>query len=94
MKYQTAFIGSIATVALAGLVSCGGGSDSPAPTYTVGGTLAGTGGVVVKLNGANDIAVAGPGAFTFVGGLTNGTAYTVTATAPQKCSVANGTGTV
>ena len=94
MKYQTAFIGSIATVALAGLVSCGGGSDSPAPTYTVGGTLAGTGGVVVKLNGGGDITVAGPGAFTFAGGLTNGTAYTVTATAPQKCSVANGTGTM
>ena len=94
MKFQTACIGSIATVALAGLVSCGGGSDSPAPTYTVGGTLAGTGGVVVKLNGGGDITVAGPGAFTFVGGLTNGTAYTVTATAPQKCSVANGTGTM
>ena len=94
MKYQTAFIGSIATVALAGLVSCGGGSDSPAPTYTVGGTLAGTGGVVVKLNGGGDITVAGPGAFTFAGGLTNGTAYTVTATAPQNCTVANGTGTM
>jgi len=94
VKIRNVLIGLIASAVLAGIVSCGGGSDSPAPTYTVGGTLAGTGGVVVKLNGAGDITVAGPGAFTFAAGLTNGTAYTVTATAPQNCTVANGTGTM
>lgn len=94
MKIRNVLIGLIAPAILAGIVSCGGGSDSPAPTYTVGGTLAGTGGVVLKLNGGGDITVANPGAFTFTGGLTNGTAYTVTATAPQHCTVANGTGTM
>jgi CHRD domain len=94
MKLRTVLMGLIASAALAGVVSCGGGSDSPAPTYTVGGTLAGTGGVVMKLNGAGDITVAGPGTFTFAGGITSGTAYTVTATAPQNCTVANGTGTM
>ena len=94
MKIRNVLIGLIASAVLAGIVSCGGGSDSPAPTYTVGGTLAGTGGVVVKLNGGGDITVAGPGAFTFASGLTNGMAYTVTATAPQHCTVSNGAGTM
>ncbi|MFC4819103.1 BACON domain-containing protein [Dokdonella ginsengisoli] len=72
--------------------------DAPA-TYTVGGTVSGLGGsgLVLKLNGGNDLPVAANGAFTFPAGLTSGTAYTVTVgTQPsaQTCTVANGSGTI
>jgi hypothetical protein len=68
-------------------------------TYTVGGTVSGlTGtGLTLKLNGDSDLAIAADGAFTFVGGLTSGSAYAVTVgTQPtgQTCTVANGSGTI
>ena len=95
MKLRTALIGPIAFVVLAGITSCGGGSDSPAPTYTVGGTIAGSAGVTLQLNGANNLAVNALGGFTFPNGLTNGATYTVTvSSAAQPCSVANRTGTM
>lgn len=90
MKFST---GLIACVALAGLASCGGGGS--APTYTVGGTIAGSvGTVVLQINGAGDISMANPGAFTFGAGLANGATYTVTANGAQNCNVANGSGTM
>lgn len=85
----------IATTALVGLTACGGGGDSPAPTYTVGGTVAGSvGNVVLQVNGGGDITLAAPGSFTFANGLAVGATYTVTVNAAQNCAVANGTGTV
>lgn len=85
----------IATTALAGLAACGGGGDSPAPTYTVGGTVAGSSGnVVLQVNGGGDITLAAPGSFTFASGLAVGASYTVTVNAAQNCAVANGTGMV
>ena len=95
MKLRTALIGPIAFGVLAGIVSCGGSSDSAAPTYTVGGTVAGSAGVTLQLNGANNLAVNALGGFTFPSGLTNGATYTVTvSSAAQPCSVVNGTGTM
>ena len=85
----------IAATALAGLAACGGGGDSPAPTYTVGGTVAGSAGnVVLQINGGGDVTLAAPGSFTFASGLAVGAAYAVTVNAAQNCAVANGTGTV
>ena len=62
------------------LTGCGGGGDSPAPTWTIGGTITGlTGaGLVLRNNGGNDLAVAASGSFTFAGGVPNGTPYAVT----------------
>ena len=85
-----------ATVAaVAGIVSCGGGGDSTPVTYTVGGTLTGSvGTVTLRLNGAGDVAMNAPGAFTFTTGLANGAAFAVTADGAQNCNVGNGTGTM
>jgi hypothetical protein len=98
VNIRNVLIGLIAPAALAGIVSCGGGSDSPAPTYTVGGAVTGsTGAVVLKLNGGGDISVASPGNgnFLFTGGLANGATYSVTLiSANQTCALANRSGTV
>ena len=95
MNFRNALKHLIATAALAGLAACGGGGDSAPPTYTVGGTVAGSAGsIVLQLNGGGDVSLAAPGSFTFTGGLVNGAAYSVTANAAQNCSVANGTGTM
>ena len=76
-------------------------SCTTAPTYTVGGSASGLAGagLVLKLNGGNDLPVAANGAFTFPGGLVSGAAYAVTVdTQPvspaQTCTVANGSGTI
>ncbi len=81
--------------------SGGGGSSSPAITYTVGGVVSGLSGpgLVLQINGGDSLAVAGPGAFTFAKGLGSGAAYSVTvATQPaapaQNCLVTNDSGTV
>jgi hypothetical protein len=80
-------------------VSCGGGgygSDGGTPTYSVGGTLSGaTGTVVLQLNGGSNLSISGNGPFTFAAMIANGGTYNVTAAAPnQRCTVANGAGTM
>ncbi|MGA9572623.1 MAG: hypothetical protein WBS20_01615, partial [Lysobacterales bacterium] len=77
-------------------VSC---VDVVVPTYSVGGTVSGlTGtGLALQNNGADTLAVAADGAFTFATELTQGSAYAVTvSTQPtgQTCSVSNGSGTI
>jgi hypothetical protein len=100
MNGRILLAGLIASGILVGLDACGGGgggygSSSPAPTYTVGGTISGSANVVLRLNGANDLTVPAVGSFTFPMGLANGTAYSVTVgTAAQPCMVTNGSGTV
>ncbi len=89
-KFLTALL---ASAALVGLASCGG--DDAEPTFTVGGTLAGSvGTVVVKLNGANDVSLSAPGTFNFSPRLVGGTSFAVTASGAQNCNVVNGSGTV
>ena len=56
-------------------------------------------GLVLQNNGADDLAVASNGAFTFGGQLTDGSAYVVTVksqpnTPGQACTVTQGTGTM
>jgi hypothetical protein len=88
----------------AGMVACGGGGgggdggDPPPATFSIGGNVTGLAGagLVLRNNGANDLAVNAAGAFTFAARVNAGAAYAVTvATQPagQTCSVANGSGT-
>jgi hypothetical protein len=68
-------------------------------TYTIGGTVSGLSGsgLVLSLNGAQNLPVSANGSFTFPTGLASGASYAVTVgTQPsgQSCSVANGSGTV
>jgi hypothetical protein len=69
--------------------------------FSIGGSVSGmTGsGLVLQNNGADDLAIASNGSFTFATSLPTGTPYNVTiATQPsnpvQVCSVVNGVGTV
>ena len=96
MNIRNAWFGLIASAALVGVVSCGGGGDDGGPaSYTVGGTLSGSvGPVVLQLNGAGDLSMPAAGNFTFPAGIAAGAAYTVTANGAQNCNVVNGTGTM
>jgi large repetitive protein len=96
------------------LAACSNGRGSvdseqpPAPpsgpvqeSFTVSGTVAGLDGdgMVLQLNGANDLAIANNGTFTFSSQLANATAYSVTVlTQPsgpaQTCTIGNGSGTI
>ena len=69
--------------------------------FTVGGTITGLNGtgLVLQLNGGNDLGVANDGSFTFTPELANAAAYNVTVlTQPsgpsQTCTVGNGGGTI
>jgi hypothetical protein len=95
---------------LSALAACSNGRgslDSEPPSggaqegFTVGGTVAGLdgNGLVLQLNGGNDLAVANDGSFTFAGELADATAYSVTVltqpSAPsQTCTIGNGSGTI
>jgi hypothetical protein len=103
MNVRNAVIGfAVSAVATGVVVSCGGGGGyggggggGGAVTYTVGGTLANaTGNVTLKLNGANDM-IQGNGSFTFPNGLAYLSTYNVQVVdAADRCTVANGAGTV
>ena len=84
------------------LASCGilwdNDDDSIPITYTVGGSvnsLSGT--LVLQNNGANNLAITADGPFTFIAGLEDGAAYSVTVSsqpAGQTCTVTDGSGTI
>ncbi len=67
-------------------------------THTVGGNVNGASGALkLKLNGSNELSLAGSGAFQFPNALEVGASYLVTvsaAPAGQTCSVANGNSTI
>jgi CHRD domain-containing protein len=101
MNIRNVVIGAVVSALVAGVVvSCGGGGygdsgSTGAVTYTVGGTLSGaTGTVVLKLNGGGDLPMAN-GSFTFASGVASGTPFNVQVVAAnQRCTVANGAGTM
>ncbi|MGZ6034932.1 MAG: beta strand repeat-containing protein, partial [Myxococcaceae bacterium] len=77
-------------------VSC---TSTPARTYTIGGSVTGlTGtGLVLQDNGADNLPIAGNGAFRFATELTHGDRYEITVLiqpSGQTCTVINGSGTV
>lgn len=69
--------------------------------FAIGGTvsgLAGTG-LVLRLNGSNDLEIASNGVFSFATRLSSGASYAVAVRVPpsnptQSCTIANGSGTV
>ena len=99
MNARNIAVGAIVAAVVAGaIVSCSGsgsGSGSAPATFTVGGTLSGaTGGVTLRLNGANDLAQSN-GGFTFPNKLGGGDTYNVQVIdAADRCTVANGAGTI
>ena len=70
----------------------------PANAYTVGGTVSGiTGSLVLRNNGADDLAVAASGSFTFATALADNSVYNVTVAslpASQSCVMANSSGNI
>ncbi|MGD9833055.1 MAG: Ig-like domain-containing protein [Piscinibacter sp.] len=97
----------VSLVALAILAGCGGGggdAGSPSPSGTAGASIGGTAsgvvgsGLVLQLNGGNDLAVPADGSFSFGSTLPAGSAYVVSVlsqpTSPaQTCSIGAGSGT-
>lgn len=97
---------------LSALAACSNGrgsldSEQPPPSggaqggFTVSGTIAGLDGdgLVLQLNGSNDLAVPNNGTFTFTAQLADAAAYSVTVlTLPsgpsQTCTVGSGSGTI
>lgn len=72
-----------------------------AGTYTVGGSVSGLAGdgLVLQLNGGNDMAVVANGSFAFPVALAGGTNYAVSVSASpahpaQSCAVTNGSGAI
>jgi large repetitive protein len=70
-------------------------------SFTIGGTVAGLegSGLLLRLNGGNDLPIASNGNFTFGARLDSGVRYEVTvasppANPPQTCTVQHGSGTV
>ncbi|MDD3518576.1 MAG: S8 family peptidase [Chromatiales bacterium] len=77
-------------------VTCG-----QTPTYSVGGSVTGLqgGGLRLRLNGGNELAISGSGSFTFTQSLASGSSYVVSVSAQptnpsQICVVNNGSGTI
>ena len=97
-------------VVIAGLAGCSGSEKAapapapaaPAAPLTVGGSVTGLSGngLVIQLNGANDLAVSASGRFYFPKALTKGSAYSVTVKASpfspvkQSCAVDQGSGSI
>jgi hypothetical protein len=105
MNVRNILKGLIVSAVLVGIASCGGssgygsgGGGTSMYTYTVGGTITGASGTVtLKLNGGSDMQITGPSAqpFTFAGMIANGSTYNVQVVAAnQRCTVANGAGTM
>jgi hypothetical protein len=95
-------------VAIAGLTGCDNSEKAasppppPAPALTVGGSVSGLpgSGLVLQLNGSNDLVVSVNGKFKFPKALARGSAYSVTVkTSPsspikQTCTVGKGSGKI
>ena len=90
-KVRRVLAGAAAAAVALALVSCHG-TDA---TYTIGGDISGvTGTAVLKLNGGNDIAV-GNGSFKFDKKLLTDETFNVQIIdASDRCTIANGAGTV
>ncbi|MGA7749105.1 MAG: hypothetical protein WCA63_03070 [Gallionella sp.] len=93
---------------IVGLVGCGESEKAPPPPaappapLTVGGSVSGLpgSGLVLQLNGANDLAISANGRFNFPNALAKGSTYSVTVKASpsspvrQTCTVAQGSGSI
>lgn len=98
----------LSVLALAALTSCGGsygggggGGGSDGNSYTIGGDVTGltSSGLVLQVNGDQDLAISADGAFTFADPIKSGAIFRVTVltqpSAPsQTCTPHNAVGTV
>jgi N-acetylneuraminic acid mutarotase len=98
----------IAGAILVCLAACGGGGGGgggggdgggPPPTYSVAAAVSGLSstGLVLQLNGGDNLGISTNGTATFTASLASGAAYTVTVgtqPAGETCTVMNGAGTV
>ncbi len=98
---QTCSVVSNGNGTLAGAAVTGVSVTCTTETYAIGGVLSGLagGGLVLQLNGGNDLMPGSDGAFAFPTALVDGSSYTVTVvtqpSAPnQTCSISNGSGTL
>ncbi|MEL6868317.1 MAG: hypothetical protein AAFO81_00825 [Pseudomonadota bacterium] len=107
---QPTRLGVIALTSLL-LTACGGGGGGgeitappppppPPTTFSIGGTASGVAGsgLTLQNNGADSLAIAADGNFTFATEINSGASYDVTVTTQpvsptQTCTVANGSGT-
>jgi len=106
LQERTHFRVVLSALALAALASCGGsgyggGGGGGGGAYTISGNVTGltSSGLVLQLNGGDDLPIAADGAFTFTDTLENGAVYRVTVlTQPslpsQTCTVHHGTAQV
>lgn len=92
MRVQSILRAMAVAAIAAALVSCHGTEA----TYSIGGSISGTNGpVVLRLNGANDLAVGGDGDFTFDQKLVMDDPFNVQVANPTgRCTVQNGAGMV
>src|SRR5690242_7843113 len=92
MNARNVLTGLIVSAAAGMLASCGKG----VVTYTVGGSISGaTPTVLITLNGTTGINMSGDGNFRFPNKLMTGDTYNVQIADPSdRCTVANGAGTV
>lgn len=95
-------------VTIAGLSGCDNSEKAtsvkavPAPVLTAGGSVSGLSGsgLILQLNGADDLAVGANGRFNFPKALAKGSAYSVTVKASpsapikQTCTVGKGSGNI
>ena len=76
----------------------GGSGGGGGASFSVGGTVSGSSGLVVlQDNGGDDLSVAADGSFAFDSPVASGSAYVVTVKADppgQSCTVADGSGTM
>lgn len=87
---------------IAGLAGCNEGEKAPVTALTVGGSVSGLSGsgLVLQLNGTNELAVSANGKFNFPHALAKGSAYAVTVKASpstpvkQTCTVSQGSGSI
>jgi ELWxxDGT repeat protein len=100
---RLAGLGFVSAVLLALSAGCSDDSNdnAPPPTYRVSGTVSGVynPGLVLRLNGQEDLAISSNGTFSFATELSDGSPYTVTlASRPpypnHTCALSNGTGIV
>lgn len=94
--------------AISGLTGCDNSENAPPPAppkptaFAVGGSVSGLpgSGLILQLNGANDLAVSTNGRFSFPKPLNKGSAYSVTVKASpsspvkQTCTVGNASGSI
>jgi N-acetylneuraminic acid mutarotase len=100
MKSALALVLALSLVFLAGCGTSGSTTPPPPAMYTISGTLAnlaGSTGIVLQDNGADNLQVTANGSFRFSTTVASGSPYSVTvltqpASPTQQCTVANGGG--